>query len=182
MSTMSSSSVQPCCWVNGCHRTRRSSAASCRVSMPVEPRAPRGRIQLVAAVVGAASLGAEIAAARLLGAVAPYAVRLSVASVAEAGRVTGRLYAISTLGSLAGVFLAALVLVPFVGTRRTFLVFALALAAVSAVGLARRALAAPLAVAVLLALPEGAVKATTGGDRLLHETETEYGYARVAPD
>jgi len=118
----------------------------------------------------------------LLGAVAPYAVRLSVASVAEAGRVTGRLYAISTLGSLAGVFLAALVLVPFVGTRRTFLVFALALAAVSAVGLARRALAAPLAVAVLLALPEGAVKATTGGDRLLHETETEYGYARVVQD
>src|SRR2546428_9574926 len=69
MITMSSSSTQPCCWVNGCQRTRRSSAASCRVSMTVEPRAPRGRIQLVAAVVGAASLGAEIAAARLL---APY--------------------------------------------------------------------------------------------------------------
>src|SRR2546428_7947187 len=69
MITMSSSSTQPCCCVNGCQRTRRSSAASCRVSMTVEPRAPRGRIQLVAAVVGAASLGAEIAAARLL---APY--------------------------------------------------------------------------------------------------------------
>src|SRR5256714_12931661 len=66
MSTMSSSSVQPCCWVNGCQRTRRSSAASCRVSMAVEPRARRGRIQLVVAVVGAASVGAEIAAARLL--------------------------------------------------------------------------------------------------------------------
>src|SRR5439155_6290940 len=118
----------------------------------------------------------------LLGAVAPYAVRLSVASVEEAGRVTGRLYAISTLGSLAGVFLAALVLVPFAGTRRTFLVFALALAAVAALGLARRALVAPLAVALLLALPQGTVKATTGGDRLLHETETEYGYARVVQD
>ena len=44
----------------------------------------------------------------LLGAVAPYAVRLSVAAVDEAGRVAGRLYAISTLGSLAGVFLSAL--------------------------------------------------------------------------
>src|SRR6059058_965973 len=203
MSTMSSSSVQSCCWVNGCHRTRRSSAASCRVSMAVEPRAPRGRVALVAAVVGAASLGAEIAAARLLapwfgastivwantiatvlvalsvgywiggrvadrdptfrglcrvvllaaalmaavpfvagpflrvsvdaldqvqagafagslvavlvliaapvlvlGCVAPYAVRLSVGAVDEAGRVAGRLYAISTLGSLAGVFLS----------------------------------------------------------------------------
>jgi predicted membrane-bound spermidine synthase len=118
----------------------------------------------------------------LLGAVAPYAVRLSVASVEEAGRVTGRLYAISTLGSLAGVFLAALVLVPFAGTRRTFLAFALALAGVAVVGLARRAVLAPVVVACLIALPAGAIKAATGGDRLLAETETEYGYARVVQD
>src|SRR4051812_21826058 len=65
----SGSSVQPCCCVNGCQRTLRSSAASSWVSMDPEARPPRGRIQLVAAVVGAASLGAEIAAARLL---APY--------------------------------------------------------------------------------------------------------------
>ena len=38
----------------------------------------------------------------LLGAVAPYAVRLSVRTVDEAGRVAGRLYAISTLGSARG--------------------------------------------------------------------------------
>src|SRR3954447_6084987 len=66
MTSASSSPVQPCCWVNGCQRTWRSSSASCRVSMGAEARDHRGRIQLVAAVVGAASLGAEIAAARLL--------------------------------------------------------------------------------------------------------------------
>ena len=44
----------------------------------------------------------------LLGAVAPYAVRLSVRTVEEAGRVAGRLYAISTIGSLVGTFLSAL--------------------------------------------------------------------------
>jgi spermidine synthase len=86
------------------------------------------------------------------------------------------------MGSLVGVFLAALVLVPFAGTRRTFLAFALALAAVAVIGLARRAVVAPLAVAGLLLVPTGAVKATTGGDRLLAETETEYGYARVVED
>ncbi len=42
----------------------------------------------------------------VLGAVAPYAVRLSVKDAAEAGNVAGRLYAISTLGSLTGVFLS----------------------------------------------------------------------------
>ena len=115
----------------------------------------------------------------LLGAVAPYAVRLSVRTVEEAGQVAGRLYAISTLGSLAGVFLAALVLVPFLGTRRTFIVFAVALGAVALLGLARRAVIAPIVFAVLLALPAGTLKAAEGSQRLLHEAETEYGYARV---
>jgi len=71
----------------------------------------------------------------LLGAVTPYAIRLSVGTVEEAGRVSGRLYAISTLGSLAGVFLSALVLIPFAGTRLTFVAFALALALTAAAGL-----------------------------------------------
>ena len=115
----------------------------------------------------------------VLGCVAPYAVRLSVGALDEAGRVAGRLYAISTLGSLAGVFLSALVLIPFVGTRRTFLAFALALGLVAVLGLRHRAaLLAPALVALLIALPTGTVKATTDG-RVIWEAETEYQYARV---
>jgi spermidine synthase len=115
----------------------------------------------------------------VLGCVAPYAVRLSVGALDEAGRVAGRLYAISTLGSLAGVFLSALVLIPFVGTRRTFLAFALALGLVAILGLRQRiALAAPALVTLLIALPTGTVKATADG-RVIWEGETEYQYARV---
>jgi spermidine synthase len=118
----------------------------------------------------------------VLGCVAPYAVRLSVGALDEAGRVAGRLYAISTMGSLAGVFLSALVLIPFAGTRRTFLAFALALALAAALGLRHRAralaLAAPALAAVLIALPVGTVKATTDG-RVIWEGETDYQYARV---
>jgi spermidine synthase len=117
----------------------------------------------------------------LLGAVAPYAVRLSVRTVDEAGRVAGRLYAISTLGSLAGVFLSALVLIPLVGTRRTFLTFALSLAIVAVPALGRRYVLAPLAFAALLAIPVGTVKAT-GGARVIWDRETEYQYARVVQD
>src|SRR3954469_12597058 len=96
----------------------------------------------------------------LLGCVAPYAIRLTVSDIAESGRVSGRLYAISTLGSLVGVFASALLLVPFAGTRRTFLVFAIALALVALVGLRNRlAVLAPLGVAALVAIPVGAVKA-----------------------
>jgi spermidine synthase len=117
----------------------------------------------------------------LLGTVAPYAVRLSVRSVEEAGRVAGRLYAISTLGSLAGVFLSALLLIPLVGTRRTFLAFAIALALVAVPALGRRFILAPVAIATLLAIPVGTVKAT-GGARVIWDHDTEYQYARVVEE
>jgi spermidine synthase len=114
----------------------------------------------------------------VLGMAAPYAVRLSVARVEEAGRITGRLYAISTVGSLAGVFLSALLLIPLVGTRRTFLAFALALALVAVPALGRRFALAPVGVALLLALPVGTVKGS-GNARVVWDRETEYQYARV---
>lgn len=48
----------------------------------------------------------------LLGMVSPFAIRLEAAEVATAGRSAGRLYAISTSGSVVGALLAGLVLVP----------------------------------------------------------------------
>jgi spermidine synthase len=116
------------------------------------------------------------------GAVAPYALRLAVTGVEEAGRISGRLYAISTVGSLFGTFLSALLLIPLLGTRRTFLVFALALAILAVAGLARRRLIfVPVILAALLAVPVGTVKGDVDEDgaRVIHEVDTEYQYARV---
>jgi predicted membrane-bound spermidine synthase len=118
----------------------------------------------------------------LLGTVSPWAIRLGVRSVEEAGTVAGRLYALSTAGSLLGTLLSALLLIPVFGTRRTFLVFALAIAIVAVLGLRplRRWALAPAAIAVLIALPVGTLKASTeDGGRVIHEAETEYQYARV---
>jgi spermidine synthase len=114
----------------------------------------------------------------MLGAVSPWAIRLKLERVEDSGEVAGRMYAISTVGSLLGTFLSALLLIPLLGTQRTFLVFALALAVVAALGLSRRWALAPLGVAALLALPIGTVKAAEDG-RVVHEAETEYQYARV---
>jgi spermidine synthase len=117
----------------------------------------------------------------LLGAVSPYAIRLAVSTVEEAGTVAGRLYALSTAGSLVGTLLSALLLIPLVGTRRTFLIFALAIALVAVWGLRplRRYALAPAAIAVLIALPVGTLKAKTDDGRVIYEAETEYQYARV---
>jgi spermidine synthase len=114
----------------------------------------------------------------LLGAVSPWAIRLRLRDVARAGETAGRLYAVSTAGSLAGTWLAALVLIPHLGTQRTFLVLAAVPAAVAALQLGGRWLAVPAALVAALALPVGTVKPAETG-RVIYETETEYQYARV---
>ena len=116
----------------------------------------------------------------LLGTVAPYVSRLSVRSVTETGRTIGNLYAISTVGSLVGTFLAALLLIPTIGTHRTFIVFALALAVVSVPGLGLwRFWIVPLAVGAALAIPPAAIGAGVAHGRVIYATETQYQYARV---
>jgi spermidine synthase len=116
----------------------------------------------------------------LLGAVAPYVNRLALAHVSETGTVTGGLYAISTIGSLVGTFLAALVLIPIVGTHRTFGTFALVLALVAVAGMRSwRWVPVPLVLAGLLFVPPPGVGTNVAGARVIYETETPYQYARV---
>jgi spermidine synthase len=114
----------------------------------------------------------------LLGAASPWAVRLAVGELGRSGEVVGRLYAISTAGSLFGTMVAALLLIPLLGTQRTFLVFALALALVGAAGLGWRFAPLPVALALAITAPPGTIKAADTG-RVLYEAETTQQYARV---
>jgi spermidine synthase len=117
----------------------------------------------------------------LLGTCSPWALRLAVTDVAHAGRISGRLYALSTVGSLTGTMLAALVLIPFVGTQRTFLIFSLALAIVAVAGLGWRFVVVPIALAAAIALPVGTLKASDDGE-ILFEDESEHQYIRVTEE
>ncbi len=114
----------------------------------------------------------------LLGAAAPWAVRLAVGEMDRSGEVVGRLYAISTAGSLLGTMISALLLIPLLGTQRTFFVFALALALVASLGIGWRSAFVPAALALALAIPVGTIKAADTG-RVLYEAETTHQYARV---
>lgn len=66
----------------------------------------------------------------VLGAVTPVATLMLSRSVAEAGRAAGRVYAVSAVGSLVGVFGSGQIALPLIGTRATLLGGALALTAV----------------------------------------------------
>lgn len=115
----------------------------------------------------------------VLGCVAPWALRLTISELDHAGRTSGRLSAITTIGSLVGTFSSALLLIPLLGTRRTFLLYAIALAVVVTPGLRMRWPGAALALlgVLLMAVPIGTVKAS--GGKVLWEADTKYQYARV---
>jgi len=121
----------------------------------------------------------------LLGTISPFAIRLALTDKQHAGRVSGRIYAISTLGSFTGTFLPVLVFIPLVGTTSTFLIFSFFLMGVGLLGLGRaegwRAAAGqlwlPLLLAVLAALWAGGEFKSTAGQ--IYETESAYNYIQV---
>ena len=76
--------------------------------------------------------------------------------------------------------MAALLLIPLIGTHRTFLVFAVMLAIAAAVGAGSwRFLVVAAAIGALLAVPPAAIGADVVGARVIYSTETPYQYARV---
>src|SRR5213593_5211040 len=120
----------------------------------------------------------------LLGCVSPFAIRLLLRNVETGGNTAGRVYALSTAGSILGTFLPVFWFIPSYGTRPTLEGFGLVLVAISAAGLwPRRKLYAAFAVAVLLAwilLPSGINPPQLG--TLLYEKESAYNYIQVVQD
>jgi spermidine synthase len=66
-----------------------------------------------------------------LGFVTPYAVKLKMSSLDDSGKTVGRLYALSTVGSIVGTFAAGFILLPFVGSVRTLYIIATSLIGLS---------------------------------------------------
>lgn len=124
-----------------------------------------------------------------LGFISPFAVRLQIADVASAGNTAGSLYALSTIGSIAGSFIPVLVLIPAIGTAATFGALCLVLLVPAVVGLLAmraRPVAAVVAVAAL-AVPALAAAAPPGirppeRGQLLYEGESAYNYIQVVAE
>jgi spermidine synthase len=112
----------------------------------------------------------------LLGTVTPFAIRIGIADMDKAGSTAGRIFALSTAGSLLGTFVPAIVTIPLVGTQRTLIGAAAVIAAAACLLLGWRWIFVPVILAGLLAIPPGAVKATAG---LVYEKESRYQFVQV---
>jgi spermidine synthase len=112
----------------------------------------------------------------LLGCVSPFVIRLMTHKVVKSGRISGSLYAISTAGSILGVFMPVLLMIPAFGVRRTMFIFAVILFAISLWGLRPRWRPAFLLTLIPFVLPLGALRSIP---YLIYEQESYYSYIQV---
>ena len=70
----------------------------------------------------------------LIGMVSPFALKLTITDTQSTGKTAGRLSAISTLGSFIGTFIPVLILIPLIGTYRSFLLFSSMLMLIASIG------------------------------------------------
>ncbi|NIS82117.1 MAG: spermine synthase [Anaerolineales bacterium] len=120
----------------------------------------------------------------LLGCISPFAIRLAIRETDHAGRISGKMYAISTLGSILGTFLPVLLFIPIIGTALTFLVFSVVLLLVALVGLGfedrkaaiRYALLPILLILLTLLFALGPIKDSKDQ---VYEVESAYNYIQV---
>ena len=121
----------------------------------------------------------------LMGTISPFAIKLAIQDTDTAGNVSGRIYGISTFGSFLGTFLPVLLLIPLIGTYRTFLSIAAVMILYALWGIytqlgIKTFLLHAWTILVVLALwiwgLPGTDKTTEG---LVYETESAYNYIQV---
>jgi spermidine synthase len=121
----------------------------------------------------------------LMGTASPFAIRLAIHDTQNVGKISGRIYGISTFGSFIGTFLPALLLFPTIGTYRTFLLFSFILVIVGLIGLKLSSgwqktlpyIWLPFAIIALAIWGFGGTDKASAGQ--IYETESSYNYIQV---
>lgn len=117
-----------------------------------------------------------------LGVVTPFAVRLRMTSLEHTGSTVGNLYALSTIGSIAGTFAAGFFLIPFVGSVRTLYMIAGSLIVLSLLLVPLAVSKSTIAAVTLFILGIAASEASSHMLRVqsdLHDIDTEYSRVQV---
>jgi spermidine synthase len=115
----------------------------------------------------------------LLGMISPYAVRLKIQNIDTSGEIVGNLYAISTLGSIFGTFLAGFYLLTRFGSSDLLYILAITLAVTSIIAFCKSGIkikAAVLSVIILSAALAGQAAAISEKNGLI---DRDSAYQRI---
>ena len=125
----------------------------------------------------------------LLGMASPFSIRIIAdeegIQPAELGRLSGQIYAISTVGSFLGTFLPGLLLIPTIGTYQTFIILGGLLTLISYIGLIisegfRYALRYSWVIILILVLAFFGIQRTIkSSTNMIYEDESAYNYIQV---
>jgi len=111
----------------------------------------------------------------LLGMVSPFIIKLSSLESQAMGETSGKIFAVSTFGSLIGTFIPVLLTIPAIGSRNTIYVFALSLLVLALLGLKRKSLT------LFMIFPLVAFQSLTpvANSKTIYATESPYQSIRV---
>ena len=119
----------------------------------------------------------------ILGCSSPYAIRLLLKHPDNSGSTAGKVYSISTAGSIIGSFLPTLLTIPTYGTRNTYLIFGGILLTTCIIGIVLSSKKIGIESIVLITayitisqLPSGKIKPTAGQ---VYESESAYNLIQV---
>lgn len=118
----------------------------------------------------------------VLAMVTPYVVRLRLKEIGSSGETVGRLYAVSTIGSIMGTFAAGFILLALIGSTAILLCISALLFLASAISSRKAFLGARIAalvLAVVFALAAPATSVTFLKGKLIFETDTHYNHALI---
>jgi predicted membrane-bound spermidine synthase len=124
----------------------------------------------------------------LLGMVSPYGIRLTAKTYEKIGKVSGNLYALSTLGSIVGTFLTVFVLIPEFGVNKIIVALGVTLLIVAFLGLGFRMkvlvllilMIVPFAAPYMVSRRLTAATYTLALGDTIYETDTPYHHLVVA--
>lgn len=152
----------------------------CRVVLQLNPGERLGPLLSTTVLFGGPSV--------LLGMVSPYAVRLAAREIERMGNVSGRLYALSTFGSIAGTLLTAFWLIPAVGVRTLLQVLGLCLVLLPLAVLPRSNRRKALALGAIVLAPllifanSKSVTPVQAQQTIVFEGDSPYHYIKVVDD
>ncbi len=112
----------------------------------------------------------------VLGMTSPYAIKLASQTLSSVGNVSGNLYSLSTIGSIAGTFGTVFVLIPLWDVRAIILGLGVALIGVASLGLPRSSalFAVLLFLVVSTSLTQAAPQVSLNNASAVYEKQTPY--------